>query len=599
MCGVAAVLLRGAMPARSPEDIAKRMIDRMRARGPDAEGIWHEHDVALGHRRLAVLDLDARAHQPMSSADGRYVISYNGEIYNYQELRARLAASGVAFRTTSDTEVVLELFAREGEAILAQLRGMFAFVIWDRARQRGFAARDPYGIKPLYYAETAHGILLASQVKALLATGLVGDEPDVIAQAGFWLLGSVGEPRTWYRTIRALPAGHHAWFEGGRMIATRRWCDIADAWRDAPPSPRPSGEVRARVGDAVRSSIRAHQIADVPVGVFLSGGVDSTSVAALMVEAGAPRVQGVTIRFEEFAGRPEDEAPIAARVAARYGIEHHVRTITRAEFETDLPRIVAAMDQPSIDGINTWFACKAAAEVGLKVVVSGVGGDEVFQGYPSFRQVPWLASTWATLSKVPGMMALASAFGAAQGRRTGIERWRYAPEWSRSIAGAWWLRRSLYSPRELAALMGPAVADAIALFDPEAWLVEMTGALAASPRLAVGQIESTVYLRNQLLRDSDWASMDHSVELRTPLVDARLLGDVAPFLASFARFPKKALLAELPADVPREIARRPKTGFNIPMGRWLRVPGARRSRAMESRAWSRRVASAYATGVRS
>ena len=384
------------------------------------------------------------------------------------------------------------------------------------------------------------------------------------------------------------------------MAAPECWWDVSAAWREASVAVLPAAEVRQRTRDALRASVAAHLVADVPVGVFLSGGIDSGALAGLMVEAGARNLQGITIAFKEFAGRPEDEAPVAARLAAHYGIQHHVRVVTRGEFIADLPRILRAMDQPSIDGVNTWYASKAVAELGLKVVVSGVGGDELFQGYSSFQQLPRMVSAWRPLSRVPGAMALARGVMGVQARRSGNPRWTHLPDWARSMAGAWWLRRGLYSPGELPALMGQDLAaEALQGFDPQAWVGQMSGAQPADLRLALGQIESTTYLRNQLLRDSDWASMDHSVELRTPLVDAWLLRDLQPLLASFKAFPGKALLADAPTNaLPRDIVERTKTGFGIPVGHWLRQQhGAADSLAMCSRQWSQQLVSAYAGGV--
>lgn len=568
---------------------------RMRVRGPDGEGMWQDDGVVLGHRRLAVIDLDARAAQPMRSGCGRYTIVYNGEIYNFKELRQELAGRGVEFATTSDTEVILALFARHGEAMLPRLRGMFAFVIWDRESKRAFAARDPYGIKPLYYVQTAGGLLLASQVKALLATGLVSREPDLHGQAGFWLLGSVPEPHTWYRDIKALPAGYCGWVDDGQIRDLHCWSEIGDAWRNASACALPKVEIQLRVQAALRESVARHLVADVPVGVFLSGGIDSGALAGLMVEAGARQLEGITIAYDEFAGSDRDEAPAAARIAAHYGIRHHVRRVTQAEFAADLPRILDAMDQPSIDGINTWYASKAVAEHGLKVVVSGVGGDELFQGYSSFDRLPRLVSRWRRWSRLPGAMALAQAAADAQARRSGKPRWRYMPQWARTLPGAWWGGRGLFAPSELAGLMGQEIAmEALEDFDPGRWINGMSGALPGESRLALGQIESTTYLRNQLLRDSDWASMDHSVELRTPLVDAWLLAELSPLLASFRQFPGKALLAKAPRkSLPQDIIRRAKTGFGIPVARWLAAEQQDGSVAKDGRDWARRVVAAY------
>ena len=271
MCGIA-----GFFPVRQSADsgaleVVCQIMGQMRRRGPDAEGVSTSDCVTLGHRRLAVIDPNARANQPMVTPDGRYNIVFSGEIYNFQTLQDDLMSTGRHFSTTSDTEVILALFAAEGAAMLPKLRGMFAFVIWDSLTRRGFAALDPYGIKPLYVATVAGGVLLASQVKALLATGLVSREPDPRGQAGFWLLGSVPEPHTWYRSIKAIPAGHSAWIEGGRIAEPICWSDIGSAWREAPAALLPDDAVRGKVRAALRESVARHLVADVPIGVFLSG----------------------------------------------------------------------------------------------------------------------------------------------------------------------------------------------------------------------------------------------------------------------------------------------------------------------------------------
>ncbi len=550
------------------------MCDRMQVRGPDAVGYWSDTEVglSLGHRRLSILDLDPRANQPMHSDDGRYVIVYNGEIYNFRELRKMLETAGEVFRTQSDTEVLLKLYACEGEGMLSRIRGMFAFAIWDRQIRSLFLARDPYGIKPLYLGHIKDGWVFASQVKALLASGLVSSDHDPEGQAGFWLFGSIPEPRTWFRDISALPAG--CWCRitaDGRLTGPHKYWDIGNSWRDAPECRLTSGEAQEIVRAAVSESVRNHLVADVPIGVFLSGGIDSGSLAGLIKDIGASGMQGITIAFNEFEGRHENEAPVAAEIARIYGIRHHVRTITRQEFEADLPRILSAMDQPSIDGINTWYASKAVAELGLKVVISGVGGDELFYGYPSFQQLPRLVSRWQRLSRIPGVRPAANLAFALLARQSGNPRWRWLPRQAGDLYGAYWLRRGLFAPDELPELMGEEFPrEAMRSLNPGSLLETMAGALPADTMAAVGQIESMAYLRNQLLRDSDWASMDHSVELRTPLVDAWLLRDLMPVLRSFGRLKGKHMLAASPATpLSRSIVERTKTGFGIPLGAWM------------------------------
>jgi len=591
MCGLIAAFTTSPIS----DAVIQQALLRMRRRGPDGEGLWKAEGVSLGHRRLAILDLDERAAQPMQSACGRYVIVFNGEIYNFKDLRRDLERRGVEFRTSSDTEVILALFAEEGAAMLPKLHGMFAFVIWDCVSRRAFAARDPYGVKPLYVATIASGVLIASQVKALLATREVSRDPDAHGQAGFWLLGSVPEPHTWYRDIKALPSGHSAWIENGRMVEPVCWSDIGRVWRETPAELLPDDEVRDRVRAALRESVSRHLVADVPVGVFLSGGIDSGALAGLMVELGPRDIEGVTIAYDEFSGSHQDEAPVAAAIAAHYGIRHHVRRVKREEFLADLPSIVDAMDQPSIDGINTWYASKAVAERGFKVVVSGVGGDELFQGYEHFRYLPRLVSFWRVFSQIPGMTAIGKLAGSIQAKRSGNARWRYAAAWARSIQGAWWLRKSLYAPEDLPVLMGEeGAAEALKGFEASCWVTSMSGDLPSDGKLALGQIESTTYLRNQLLRDSDWASMDHSVELRTPLVDAHLLESLQTILPSFRHHKNKRLLAEAPKNpLPRNIIERRKTGFEIPVNRWLEEASIINRSQLGSRAWARKLASLY------
>jgi asparagine synthase (glutamine-hydrolysing) len=593
MCGFVAAFGSGA--DLLDETALSRSLERLRRRGPDDEGRWRENGVVLGHRRLAILDLDHRAAQPLHSGCGRYVIVYNGEIYNFRGLRRELEASDVEFRTTSDTEVILALFAAHGEAMLPMLHGMFALAIWDRRDRKAFVARDPYGIKPLYVSEAAGAVLVASQVKALLATGRVSREPDPGGQAGFWMLGSVPEPHTWFREIRALPAGHCTWIKDGRLAPARCWHDIGAAWRTAERGEADPWDVRAEVRVALQESVARHLVADVPVGVFLSGGIDSGAVAGLMGEAGARDLEGVTIAYDEYTGHHEDEAPVAARLAAHYGIRHTVRRVTRQEFLTDLPCILDAMDQPSIDGVNTWYASKAVAERGLKVVVSGVGGDELFQGYGSFRTLSRLLSARRWMDVLPGFDALLRSLGRAQAWRTGNRRWIHLAEWSRTIESLWWLRRSVHAPEDVSAFLEPELArEALAGFEAASWVRQMTGPLPKDSRLALGQIESMTYLRNQLLRDSDWASMDHGVELRTPLVDAVLLGRVQRVLARFREFPNKSLLAGSPASaLPAVVTEREKTGFGIPVQSWLREGAAVSRRPCRSE-WIARVALAYA-----
>ena len=582
MCGIAGFLFNPDFSEIQALDSVWRMNDSMFARGPDGFGCWSNEGIILGHRRLAILDLDVRSNQPMISADRRYVIVFNGEIYNFQYLRQILEADGIEFSTTSDTEVLLALFVRDGEQMLSKLRGMFAFAIWDRTTRELFMARDPYGIKPLYFTRCKFGFVFASQVKALLASGLISPRQESAGLVGFYLWGSVPEPWTLYRDVFSLPAGHWMRINDNSTESPVCWYDIRSYWQSEGVSPaktyfcfvanrmgfgKRKGLVQEQVRHAVLDSVRAHLVSDVPIGVFLSGGIDSGVVAGLSAELGV-QVEGITIGFEEFVGSHYDEIPLARIIAAHYGLPHHVRQITRAEFEQDMPRILNAMDQPSIDGVNAWFASKAAAERGYKVVLSGIGGDELFCGYPSFMQIPSIAPLCRAFAVVPFARTLLRMSCAWLAHHRSQPKFLGIPEWMDSLEGLYFLRRALFLPTELPALMGSELAR------------EGLARLGGSPpglnpakvdgAAAIGLLESTQYLRNQLLRDSDWASMAHSLELRTPLVDAALLAAVGPCVADFSGWAGKTMLAKSPGKpLPDSVIHRSKTGFGLPMAKWL------------------------------
>lgn len=310
----------------------------------------------------------------MLNSDGTLVVTFNGEIYNYRELRRGLQAKGYAFRSNSDTEILLHLYSEKGEEMVRDLRGMFAFAIWDANRGTAFLARDPYGIKPLYYADDGRTFRSASQVKALIAGGAVSADIDAAGVVGFYVFGSVPEPFTINRHVRALPAGHTMIVGRGGRRTPRCFHAIAGAYVDAEHSLAAKPRSRDRLAFSrahLLDSVCTHLVADVPVGAFLSAGIDSGGLVGLMRDAGQNEIETVTLSFREFEGSDDDEAPIAAQVARVYDTRHTTRTVTRAEFEADLPSILAAMDQPSIDGINTWFVSKAASERGLKVAISG------------------------------------------------------------------------------------------------------------------------------------------------------------------------------------------------------------------------------------
>lgn len=455
MCAIAGVFAYHY--AANAVDAAEliRMRDHMAARGPDGKGAWIDADgrIGLAHRRLSIIDLTDAGAQPMASEDGSLIVTFNGEIYNHRELRAGLERRGRRFRTRSDTEVLLHLYADKGEAMVEDLRGMFAFAIHDVARERLLLARDPYGVKPAYYSDDGWTFRFASQVKALLAGGGVSNDPEPAGHVGFHLWGSVPEPFTLYRDIRALPAGATLVVDRLGAHEPRRYHRIAAVYRDAERAQARLGEAQERVREALLDSVRHHLVADVPVGAFLSGGVDSGALLGLMRELGQGDIETVTIAFEEFAGRPDDEAPLAAQVARIYGARHTKRIVTAREFEADLPRIMEAMDQPTIDGVNAWFVAKAARELGLKVAVTGIGGDELFGGYSSFRDIPASVALLRAPAHIPGLGAALRLLAVKVAR--GHPKAAGLLEYGGDYAGAYLLKRGLFMPFELGGRLDP------------------------------------------------------------------------------------------------------------------------------------------------
>jgi asparagine synthase (glutamine-hydrolysing) len=577
MCGIAGGFRYAVTAAARPlDDEVRRACERMARRGPDGSGLWRSPDgrVVLGHRRLSIIDLSERGAQPMRSADASRVITFNGEIYNYRALRAGLEREGRPLISTSDTEVVLALYEQRSDRVVDDLRGMFAFAIWDAQRGALLLARDPYGIKPLYYADDGSVFRFASQVKALLAGGGVASALDPAGIAGFCLLGSVPEPFTIRRAIRALPAGSFIWVDERGASQPRSYFELArvlgDAARHAGAA---ASETRAeRVRTALVDSVRHHLVADVPVGLFLSAGIDSGALAGLMRELSSSPIQSVTIAFDELAQSEQDESPLARQVAAHYGLAHARRLVTRDEFEADLPAILDAMDQPSIDGVNTWFASKAARELGLKVAVSGLGGDELWGGYPSFKDIPAWVRLCRTAARVPGLgVTVRRALAPLLARSALSPKLAGLLELGGSYPGAYLLRRGLFMPWELPSLFDPELVREGLL---RLQIVEhIAQRMQPDPGTSFGRVaalEAALYMRNQLLRDTDWASMAHSLEVRTPLVDSTLLAAVAPLVLDSPGSAAKQLLAgsARPA-LPSAIAGRKKTGFGTPVSTWL------------------------------
>jgi asparagine synthase (glutamine-hydrolysing) len=596
MCGVAAIFAYGPEPTPVATEQLVRIRDHMSRRGPDGAGLWLSPDrrVGLGHRRLSIIDLSDAGAQPMSDRHGRLVISFNGEIYNYRALRRELELKGVQFRSESDTEVLLYLYAERGAEMVHALRGMYAFALWDSHRNGLLLARDPFGIKPLYYADDGRCLRAASQVKALLAGGDIDTAAEPAGHVGFFLWGHVPEPFTLYKGIRALPAGSTLWVDEDGAQEPRSFASVPALLAEAEqrPAKLDRDEAHQAIRLALLDSVRHHQVADVDVGVFLSAGLDSTTLAALAMETGG-RLRTVTLGFDEYRGTAQDEVPLAEEVANRLGTDHTTIRVTSAGFREELERILAAMDQPTLDGINTYFVARAARASGLKVALSGLGGDELFAGYPSFRQIPALVRA---LRPIPGAATLGRGFRIVAGpvlRQFGSPKYAGLLEYGADFGSAFLLRRGLFMPWELPELLDPdLVREGWRALSPLSHLGATVHDLE-SDRFRVTALELCWYMRNQLLRDTDWAGMAHSIEVRVPLVDWTLVRTLAPILAAHPALGKDALAGAARPRLPASVLDRPKTGFTVPVRDWMLNGRAPRLRERGLRGWTRYVHGAY------
>jgi asparagine synthase (glutamine-hydrolysing) len=553
-----------------PTALARALSGALAHRGPDGQGVWTSlsQDVLLSHRRLAIIDLTADGVQPMVTPDGRHRIVFNGEIYNYQALKRELASRGERFATASDTEVLLRLVACDGPAALARVRGMFALAMWDSADRALLLARDRFGIKPLYTAIGDSSLAFGSEIHALVTSGLVGRNIEPAGVLGYLAWGSVPPPLTWIAGVESLlPGTWLRWWPDGRH-ERGRFADINAAYARRADATRGERAMRADVREAVQDSVAAHMVADVPVGIFLSGGIDSSAILSAATSAGMPGLRTYTVRFEGSGSEHE----YARLVASAFGATHQELVVEASHVAADLPRILDHLDQPTIDAVNSFYVSRAVAATGIKAVLSGTGGDELFGGYPSFRRLPAAARVKQRLGPVFPM--LAPAIAAVLPDRL-AERWRHFASGNGRVAAAYRAQRGLFMPSELSAMAGPAFTDGPAAAIAERLIAAESGMFgeshASTPEGDVARLETRLYLGAQLLRDLDAMSMAHSLEVRVPFVDHILLDAVWPDLGAHpALMRNKRLLHEtLARRLPPAAVNRRKQGFTLPFAQWM------------------------------
>ena len=570
MCGIVGIV---ASKGRVDPGVLERATLSLAHRGPDDSGTVILRDktpgpieIGLGNRRLAVLDLSPLGHQPMHDPDTGNWIVFNGEIYNFREIRDRLEREGARFRSHSDTEVLLKAYRRWSEGCVEQLRGMFAFAIWDAQRHRLFAARDPMGIKPFYYFQTESHLLFASEVRTLLGTGMVPRKLDSASLINYLEFGSVYDPLTMIEGVLNLGPGQSLVWERGRVHIETYW----DLTTGKTPSPENREASQEEVHAALDDAVAMQMVSDVPVGVFLSGGLDSSAIVANLARKGST-LETFSIVFRE---SDYNEAQYSRLVAKEFATNHHEITVSQFDALDAIPYALAAMDLPTIDGLNTYLVARQTRAAGVKVALSGMGGDEIFAGYSTFNTVPRMESLDRKLKPLPAFIRRSAAAIYSLIALTNDQ--------NRKVAELVGKDATLLHPYFLARMLFPRAQRERLLSLKAAHLQQRADAsLKRSLEHArtfdalnrVSYLETRCYMLNTLLRDADVMSMAHGLELRVPLIDHHLAQKVMSLPGRWKldkSTPKPLLVSSLAGALPKEVVTRRKRGFTLPFEHWLK-----------------------------
>jgi len=528
------------------------MCDALKHGGPDDEGYFSDETVGLffGNRRLAIIDLSKNGHQPMTDIQQRAWITFNGEIYNYPELREELLTLGVNFQSNTDTEVIINAYLKWGVAAFSKLRGMFAFALYDKARATTFLVRDSTGIKPLYYFPEKGSLSFASEVRAFRMAGIT-DESDPNWPIRFLAFGHLPEPYTTLKNVRSLPKGHYLiWEHNTEKFSIARFykapekkyiTDIQQAYE--------------AIRESLLTAVKRQLISDAPIGVFLSGGIDSSLVSLLANSQKKQKLKTVSIFFNE---KDYDERAFQSAVLKKISGEKHAHLVQLQDFEEQFPRIISDMDMPTTDGINTWFISKYAHEDGLKAVLSGVGADELFGGYPSFNRIKYIEY----LRRSPSPL-----FFAANYFKT--DRYRKISFLAHNhYLADYLLLRGLFVPGDIAKILDTDTSEVGKVLFNE----KKINGLGAYNEEQAAWFETNLYMQNQLLRDTDVMSMSHGLEVRVPFLDEdfqQLAANISPEIRFNKNQPKKILIDSFSQILPEAVWNRPKMGFTFPFQEWM------------------------------
>ncbi|MDB4056840.1 asparagine synthase (glutamine-hydrolyzing) [Candidatus Thioglobus sp.] len=540
MCGILGELSLNKID----ETIFKSNLLKLNHRGPDDYGVYFEEGIALGQTRLSIMDLSQDGHQPMISNCGDYVIIYNGEIYNFQEIKEELHQKGHSFHSHTDTEVILNGYIEYKENIVSKLNGMFSFSIYNKVTKELFLARDRSGIKPLYYFDKK-GFAFSSELKTLKK---YSERVNLDAKILFLLLGYVPEPITIYEDILIFPAGYYGFYKNNGLELFKY-----DEYKYVPKIIKPYKEIVSDTSKLFHNAIKRQLVSDAPIGIFLSGGLDSSAITAVATKY-KENVKTLSLIFDD---NNLSEGYYQNLMVAKYGTKHTNFLIDENMFLSSIDDFLNSMEQPTIDGLNTFFVSKAAKECGLKTVLSGIGGDEIFYGYSSFKS----AKTLKFLSMIPYSL---------------IKIFKYSNKYKKlellnaEKELAFYLpKRALFSPTEIADILK---VDKLKIYH----LIVNLHKIYSLPNISkiedkVSFYELNLYMKNQLLRDSDLFGMHHSLEIRIPFLDTELVDYILRVdpKEKFGQYNKK-ILSDISKDIlPSQIIKRPKKGFELPFKSWF------------------------------
>lgn len=557
MCGIAGISsFSSGLKNSELNNFIKKQIRSLTHRGPDAEGYFIEDRIALGHRRLSIIDPSEESNQPMQDISGRYIIVFNGEIYNYQEVKRQI--NEYPWQTNSDTEVILAAYIKWGNECLRKLNGMFSFAIWDKTKQELFIARDRLGVKPFYYHQKNQTFIFASEIRSILATGLINKDLNPKAVIDFLGYQAVKTPDTIAKDILQLPPGTFGVFNTEGFAIHTYWSMMEASQK---PFSFNYQDTLDQVKNHFMEAVKSRMVADVPISAFLSGGIDSSAIVAIMTQLSPKPIETYSIVFKE---KAFDESEYARIIAKKYGTQHTELLLNPSQLLNELPSFFSSMDSPTIDGINTYIVSKMVAQTGTRVTLSGLGGDELFAGYEGFRRYRQFNRYNSPFLKVfaPLLRHILPS------TRAGNKLTQLADNPSWTLSSFYTNSRAIFLPNEIKAL-------GLTSYDKNAWFNLNDPRVTNYPILSQYSIaELTNYTLDVLMKDTDQMSMASSLEVREPFFDYRLIEFILKVPDTFkyqSKIPKSLLVNALGNLLPPEIIHRPKKGFSFPWEQWIKT----------------------------